>query len=125
MDAMLVGSQDPTSDRECLWIHIQTKHLTIWRRRLHDSAGMTARAQCAINIASTAFGLQRVYNLFVKYRYVRCDVHVVTTLVVDDSSRHYAVFLDRLSVAKRCSLACTSCTWSICSRQSAGAHTSK
>ena len=71
MDAILVGSQDPASDRECLWIHIQTKQLTIWRRRLHDPAGMAARAQCTVNVTSTISGLQRVYNLFVKYRFVQ------------------------------------------------------
>ena len=82
MDAIFVGSQDPASDRECLWIHIQTKQLTIWRTRLHDSAGMAARAQCPIYIASTTFGLQRVYNLFVKYRSVRCVHMVWITLAV-------------------------------------------
>jgi hypothetical protein len=76
MDAMFVGSQDPASDRECLWIHIQTKQLAIWCTRLHDSAGMAARAQCTVNVASTTFGLQRVYNLFVKYRLMRC-VHLI------------------------------------------------
>ena len=71
MDAVLVGSQVPASYRKCLWVHIETQQLTIWRRRLHDPAGMATRAQCPIHIAPPGMRLQRVYNLFVKYRFVR------------------------------------------------------
>jgi hypothetical protein len=72
MDAMLIRSQGLTSDRQRLWIHIQTQQTPIWRTRLQNSAGMTARAQCPVHIAPATSGVQRVYNLFVKYRSVRC-----------------------------------------------------
>ena len=75
MDAPLIRSQELMSERERLWVYIETQQLPIWRRRLHDLAGMAARAQCPIHIASPAMGLQRVYNLFVKYRLMRQIVH--------------------------------------------------
>src|SRR5512146_1620033 len=75
MDAPLVRSQVLASERERLRVHIETQQLPIWRRCLQDAAGMSARAQCPIHIAASAPGLQRVYNLFVKYRLMRRIVH--------------------------------------------------
>ena len=92
MDAALVGSQDPASNRERLRVYVKTQQLPIWRRGLHNSAGMTARAQCPVHIAPPGMRLQRVYNLFVKYRLVRRVVHfvtVVTTEVVSGRNRYY------------------------------------
>jgi len=71
MNAMFVRSQGLTSDRQRLLVHIQTQQLSIWRTRLHYSAGMSARAESSIHIAPSAMRLQRVYNLLVKYRLVR------------------------------------------------------
>ena len=71
MDALFVRSQGLTSERQRLRVYIQTQQLPIWRRRLQNSAGMSTRAQCPIHIAATTSGLQRVYNLFVKYRLMR------------------------------------------------------
>src|SRR6185503_1828713 len=82
MDTPLIRSQVLTSERKRLRVNIETQQSPIWRRRLHDSAGMAARAQCPIHIAPPGVRLQRVYNLFVKYRSVRRVVHVATTLVV-------------------------------------------
>src|SRR5512138_3896332 len=75
MEAPLVRSQGLASERERLWVHIETQQLPIWRRRLQNAAGMSTRAQRPIHIAATAPGLQRVYNLFVKYRLMRRIVH--------------------------------------------------
>lgn len=83
MDAVLVGSQVPASDRERLQVYVKTQQLPIWRRGLQDSAGMAARAQCPVHIEPPGLRLQRVYNLFVKYRLVRRVVHVVTTKIVN------------------------------------------
>ena len=71
MDAMFMRSQGLTSDRQRLRVYIETQQLSIWRRRLQNTAGVSARAQCAIDIAPASPGLQRVYNLFVKYRSMR------------------------------------------------------
>jgi hypothetical protein len=71
MDAILVRSQDLTSDRQRLRVDIETQQLPIWRRRLHNTAGMAARAQCSVYIPSAFMRLQRVYNFLVKYRLVR------------------------------------------------------
>jgi hypothetical protein len=71
MDAPFIRSQVLTSERKRLRVNIQTQQSPIWRRHLHDPAGMAARAQCPIHIASPCMRLQRVYNLFVKYRLVR------------------------------------------------------
>jgi len=75
MDALFVRSQDLTSQRKRLRVHIETEQLSIWRTRLQNAAGMTARAQCPIHVAPASPGLQRVYNLFVKYRLVQRVVH--------------------------------------------------
>src|SRR5512138_2925555 len=72
MDAPLVRSQGLASERERLRVHIETQQLPIWRRCLQNAAGMSARAYRPIHIAATAPGLQRVYNLLVKYRLMRC-----------------------------------------------------
>ncbi len=76
MNAMFVRSQGLTSDRQRLRVHIQTQQLPIWRTRLQNAAGMAARAESSIHIAPASPGLQRVYNLLVKYGLVRC-VHRV------------------------------------------------
>ncbi len=78
MNALFVRSQDLTSKRQRLWVYIQTQQLPIWHRGLQNSAGMTARTQSPIHIATAIMRLQRVYNLFVKYRLVRRVAHVVT-----------------------------------------------
>ena len=75
MDAMFVRSQGLTSNRQRLRVYIETQQLSIWRRRLHDAAGMATRAQCPVNVPPATYGLQRVYNLFVKYRSMR-RVHI-------------------------------------------------
>jgi hypothetical protein len=71
MDTPFIRSQVLTSERKRLRVYIQTQQLPIWRRGLQNPAGMSARAQRPIYIVATAPGLQRVYNLFVKYRLVR------------------------------------------------------
>ena len=82
MCALFVRSQGLTSERQRLRVNIQTQQMPIWRASLQNPASVTARAQSAIHITTTALGLQCVYNLFVKYRYV---VHnVVATLVADN-----------------------------------------
>jgi hypothetical protein len=75
MDAPFIRSQVLTSERKRLRIHIETQQSPIWRRHLHDSAGMAARAQCPIHITAPLMRLQRVYNLFVKYRLMQRIVH--------------------------------------------------
>ena len=50
----------------------------------HDAAGMATRAQCSIHVTPAFHRLQRVYNLFVKYRLMRRTIHkVVTTFIVN------------------------------------------
>ena len=75
MDALFIRSQVLTSERERLRVYIKTQQLPIWRRGLHDSAGLATRAQCPIYLATTIMRLQRVYNLFVKYRLMQRIVH--------------------------------------------------
>jgi hypothetical protein len=45
---------------------------------------VTARAQSAIYITTTALGLQCVYNLFVKYRYVLHNYALGGVLAAED-----------------------------------------
>ena len=71
MDAPLVRSQVLASERQRLRVHIQTQQLPIWCRRLQNPAGVSARAQGSIHIATSVMRLQRVYNFFVKYRLMR------------------------------------------------------
>ena len=75
MDATFVGSQVPASDRQRLRVYIETQQLPIWRTAIQYAAGVPTRADCSIHIAPTGAGLQRVYNFFVKYGYVRCVGH--------------------------------------------------
>jgi hypothetical protein len=75
MCALFVRSQGLTSERQRLRVYIQTQQLPIWRRGLQNSAGMSTRAQCPIYIATADLRLQRVYNLFVKYRSMRYIIH--------------------------------------------------
>ncbi len=70
MNAPLVRSQVLTSKRQSLRVYIKTEQLPIWRASLQDPASVTARAQSAIHITTAAFGLQCVYNLLVKYRFM-------------------------------------------------------
>lgn len=130
MDAMFVRSQGLTSDRQRLRVYIETEELSIWRTRLQNAASVPARAESPIHVAPTAPRLQRVYNLFVKYRLMRC-VHLCGDNpcgypnMGDYKSRPYELFFERSSVAKRWTLASTSCNLSICFFHSAGVHTSK
>ena len=73
MRAPLIRSQGLTSKRQRLRVYIETQQKPIRRASLQNPASVTARAQRTIDITSTAFGLQCVYNLFVKYGYV---VHI-------------------------------------------------
>ena len=78
MDAMFVRSQGLTSDRQRLRVHVETEQAPIWRTRLQDTAGVSARAHCPIHITSPRMRLQRVYNFFVKYGFVRRVVHILS-----------------------------------------------
>lgn len=70
MRTLLIRSQGLTSKRQRLWVYIKTQQKPIRRASLQNPASVTARAQSTVNITPTAFGLQCVYNLFVKYGYV-------------------------------------------------------
>ncbi len=70
MRALFVRSQGLARKRQRLRVNIKAEQESIWRASLQNSASVTARAQSAIYITSAAFGLQRVYNLFVKYGYM-------------------------------------------------------
>jgi hypothetical protein len=48
---------------------------------------MTARAQSAIYITTTALGLQCVYNLFVKYRYMFHNYALGGVLAAEDGGK--------------------------------------
>jgi hypothetical protein len=67
MSAPTERSQGLSGERQCLRVEIETQQLAIWRTGLQYSAGMSARADCAIHIAPRTVGPQRVYNLLVKY----------------------------------------------------------
>lgn len=115
MDAVFVRSQGLTSDRQRLRVHIQTQQLPIWRTRLQNAAGMSARAQCSIHITPASPGLQRVYNLFVKYGSVRRVIHLrrrrsLTPRISGavETALYAPEVFERLSVAKRWALASTS-----------------
>jgi len=71
MRAPFMGGQGLTSKRQRLRVHIETQQESIRRASLQNAASVSARAQCAIYISAARFGLQRVYNLLVKYRFVR------------------------------------------------------
>mgnify|MGYP006391214339 CR=1 FL=1 len=73
MDAMFVRSQGLTSERQRLRVNIQTQQKPIRRAGLQYPASVSARAQSAIHITTTALRLQCVYNLLIKYRYM-CHV---------------------------------------------------
>jgi hypothetical protein len=70
MCTLFVRSQGLARKRQRLRVNIQTQQKSIRRASLQNPASVTARAQSAIDITTTALGLQCVYNLFVKYRYV-------------------------------------------------------
>jgi hypothetical protein len=70
MNALFVRSQGLTSERHSLRVYIETEQEPIWRASLQDPASVTARAQSAIHIPPAIAGLQSVYNLLVKYRFM-------------------------------------------------------
>ena len=98
MNALFVRSQGLTSERQSLRVYIETEQEPIWRASLQDPASVTARAQSAIHITSAIAGLQSVYNLLVKYRFV--SVHNV--------GYDAGFVLERSSVEKRALLASVS-----------------
>ena len=108
MCASLIRSQGLTSKRQRLRVYIETQQMPIRRASLQNTASVTARAQCAVNVTSTAFGLQCVYNLFVKYGYVVhiCRGHVLSP---NRAGRPRPYCLDKSNVEKRWLLASVSC----------------
>src|SRR5512133_2307468 len=99
MNASLVRSQGLTSKRQSLRVYIETEQKPIWRASLQDPASVSARAQSAIHITPAVAGLQSVYNLLVKYRYVR----------VHNNRYDAGLVLERSNVEKRALLASVSC----------------
>ena len=71
MKATLVRSQGLTSNRQRLRVHIETQQLPIRRASLQDAASVSARTYRTIHIPPAIAGLQSVYNLLVKYRFMR------------------------------------------------------
>jgi hypothetical protein len=56
-----------SGDGDCLRVKVKSKQSAIRVTGLQDSLGVSATAKRAIYVETSALGLQRVYNVMVKY----------------------------------------------------------